>query len=126
MELPSGDVLDLSFASTTSQDLLLDLGPPIRKYWKEDDRMARTWGLQDGARAEHDEVDGDCEYILLIGLHAEVDSQVWLSGGPSSRSGFWNYFQHGLDCLISRDGRIKRIIVHSNMVCPAAPIYWLK
>lgn len=29
---------------TTGQDLLLDLGPPLRKYVKEDDRMERIWG----------------------------------------------------------------------------------
>lgn len=29
---------------TTGQDLLLDLGPPLRRYVKEDDRMERIWG----------------------------------------------------------------------------------
>ena len=32
-------------------------------------------------------------------------------------AGFWNYFQHGIDFLISGSGRIKRIIMHTNIVC---------
>lgn len=32
---------------------------------------------------------------------------------------FWNYFQHGLDILISPDNVVSKIILHSNIVCHA-------
>lgn len=32
-------------------------------------------------------------------------------------SGFWNYFQYGLDFLISPDGLVEKVICHSNIVC---------
>lgn len=52
--------LDVVLHETTSQDLLLDLGPPLRKYWKEDDRMAKMWGsVANGKSAEGDE--GSCQ-----------------------------------------------------------------
>lgn len=31
--------------------------------------------------------------------------------------GFWNYFQHGLDFLVSAEGVVTKIITHSNIVC---------
>lgn len=34
----------LELGEATSQDLLLALGPPLRKFFKEDDRMERMWG----------------------------------------------------------------------------------
>jgi hypothetical protein len=58
IELSGEEVLEVDFGKTSSQDLLLDLGPPIRKYWKEDDRMARMWGTMGGGNADDD---GDCE-----------------------------------------------------------------
>lgn len=39
------DPMEIIIGETTSQDLLLDLGAPLRKHWKEDDRMERMWGL---------------------------------------------------------------------------------
>lgn len=38
--------INLTIGETTAQDLLLDLGSPLRKYVKEDDRMERIWGGQ--------------------------------------------------------------------------------
>ena len=57
--LPSTEDLRIIIGETTAQDVLLDLGAPIRKYWKEDDRIATVWGsheLEDGNGG-----DGDCE-----------------------------------------------------------------
>jgi hypothetical protein len=47
---------EIIIGQTTGQDLLLDLGPPLRKFWKEDDRMERIWG-----RADTKLEDGECE-----------------------------------------------------------------
>ena len=60
------DALEVMIGETTAQDLLLDLGPPLRKFWKEDDRVERMWG---GASSADDEK-GACEskrsvYTLL-------------------------------------------------------------
>jgi hypothetical protein len=38
--------IDIIIGETTAQDLLLDLGSPLRKFVKEDDRMERIWGGQ--------------------------------------------------------------------------------
>jgi hypothetical protein len=86
LSLPAGDV-EIELNSTTAQDVLLDLGPPLRKYWKEDDRMDRMW------------------------VHSDAATAV---STPSAC--FWNYFQHGLDLLVV-DGVVTKIIVHSNIVC---------
>lgn len=47
---------EIIIGQTSGQDLLLDLGPPLRKFWKEDDRMERIWG-----RADTKLEDGECE-----------------------------------------------------------------
>lgn len=60
----------MTLKKTTAQDLLLDLGPPLRKYWKEDDRLNRVWAQ-----------------------HTETTEQT-------STPCFWNYFQYGIDFLI--------------------------
>lgn len=39
--------LEIVIGETTSQDLLLDLGPPLRKFWKADERMKRMWDKTD-------------------------------------------------------------------------------
>ncbi|CAD6564705.1 MAG: hypothetical protein TREMPRED_000250 [Tremellales sp. Tagirdzhanova-0007] len=46
------DAFEVIIGETTAQDLLLDLGPPLRKFWKEDDRVERMWG---GAESTDDE-----------------------------------------------------------------------
>ncbi|WVQ80750.1 hypothetical protein IAT38_002855 [Cryptococcus sp. DSM 104549] len=80
------DPLDIIIGETTSQDLLLDLGPPLRKFWKEDDRLERMWG------------------------------------GTTHPGGcFWNYFQHGIDFLISPEGTVSKILCHSNI--PGTPLF---
>jgi hypothetical protein len=89
---------------TTGQDLLLDLGPPLRKFWKEDDRMARMWGADSEAH------DGECR-------RRHRHQRAGADG-----TGFWNYFQFGLDFLLSAEGVVIKIIAHSNIVCPLRPV----
>ncbi|KAK8864448.1 hypothetical protein IAR55_001697 [Kwoniella newhampshirensis] len=86
LTLSGEDNLEIVIGETTSQDLLLDLGPPLRKFWKEDDRLERMWG------------------------------------GNSQPGGcFWNYFQYGLDFLISGEGVVLKILCHSNI--PGTPLF---
>ncbi|WVR07086.1 hypothetical protein IAU60_004125 [Kwoniella sp. DSM 27419] len=84
LELDGMDPLPVLLGETTAQDLLLDLGPPLRKYWKEDERLERMWGGES--------LPGAC---------------------------FWNYFQHGMDFLISADSIVIKILCHSNI--PGTP-----
>ncbi|ODO09809.1 hypothetical protein I350_02026 [Cryptococcus amylolentus CBS 6273] len=80
------DPLEIWIGKTTAQDLLLDLGPPLRKFWKEDDRLEKMWG------------------------------------GESEPGGcFWNYFQHGLDFLVSPDYVVTKILCYSNI--PGTPLF---
>ncbi|WWC89272.1 uncharacterized protein L201_004193 [Kwoniella dendrophila CBS 6074] len=88
LALDEDNVLPIIIGETTSQDLMLDLGSPLRKFWKEDDRLEKMWG---GSKAS---TDGAC---------------------------FWNYFQYGLDFLISKDGFVIKILCHSNI--PGTPSF---
>lgn len=36
----SSESIHVRLSVTTAQDLICDLGPPLRKFYKEDDRMA--------------------------------------------------------------------------------------
>nr|XP_019046369.1 hypothetical protein I302_05113 [Kwoniella bestiolae CBS 10118]OCF25299.1 hypothetical protein I302_05113 [Kwoniella bestiolae CBS 10118] len=88
LALDEDHILPITIGETTSQDLLLDLGAPLRKFWKEDDRLEKMWG-------------GD--------PHKE------------NGKGFWNYFQYGLDFLVSKDGIVIKILCHSNI--PGTPLF---
>jgi hypothetical protein len=58
------------------------------------------WGDGKSSNGEH----GQCMSAPLAGmLDAEDDL------------GFWNYFQYGLDFLISSSGYVTKIILHSNI-----------
>ncbi|OCF40325.1 hypothetical protein I317_05892 [Kwoniella heveanensis CBS 569] len=86
LALDAEQVIEIVIGQTTSQDLSLDLGPQLRKFWKEDDRLEKMWG-------GHSEP-GGC---------------------------FWNYFQYGLDFLISPQGFVSKILCHSNI--PGTPLF---
>jgi len=76
---------------TTAQDLLSDLGPPLRTFYKEDDRMAIH------GRGHNDDQSPEPSY-------------------------FYNYFQHGIDFLISDHTHlVKKIILHTNV--PGTPLF---
>lgn len=108
MILKNGTV-DVSLGTTTAQDLLVDLGPPLRKYCKEDDRLGRVWGGQ-ASRSN---------YINP----AVPDDEAAVTN--DSTPCFWNYFQYGMDFLIE-EGVVTKIIAHTNIVsrwptCHKAP-----
>jgi len=50
--------VDILIGETTAQDILLDLGAPLRKFVKEDDRMERIWGDQTQTKANSDQNKG--------------------------------------------------------------------
>ncbi|KAK7470533.1 hypothetical protein VKT23_001958 [Stygiomarasmius scandens] len=75
---------------TTAQDLMVDLGAPLRVHYKEDDRMT---------------------------IHASSQKSDSADTGY-----FYNYFQHGLDFLLSGTTHVvKKIILHSNI--PGSPLF---
>ena len=94
---------------TTSQDLLLDLGPPLRKYVKEDDRMERIWGATQ---------EGTSELALRSSESTKPGPSMKDQGNKADVIAFWNYFQYGMDFLISPEGEVQKILLHSNIVSP--------
>lgn len=56
------DPVEILIGQTTSQDLHLDLGPPIRRFYKEDSRMSKMWGDQAGL--EQPDTDA-CTFCLI-------------------------------------------------------------
>ncbi|KAJ7179039.1 hypothetical protein C8R46DRAFT_1159737 [Mycena filopes] len=78
----------IRIGETTAQDLTLDMGPPNRIHYKEDERMT----IHSAARSETLE--------------------------PAY---FFNYFQHGLDFLLSPTHVVTKIILHSNI--PGSPLF---
>ncbi|WWC62023.1 uncharacterized protein I303_104610 [Kwoniella dejecticola CBS 10117] len=42
--LDEDHTLPIIIGETTAQDLILDIGSPLRKFWKEDDRLSKMWG----------------------------------------------------------------------------------
>ncbi|KAJ2920098.1 hypothetical protein MD484_g343, partial [Candolleomyces efflorescens] len=75
---------------TKAQDLSMELGPPSRIHYKEDERMS----------------------IHSSKKHAD---------GEDDRGYFYNYFDHGIDFLISDSTHIvKKIVLHTNIVSVAA------
>ncbi|KAJ7638910.1 hypothetical protein FB45DRAFT_976940 [Roridomyces roridus] len=78
----------IRLGETTAQDLTMDLGPPIRVHYKDDERMT---------------------------IHSSnPDDNV-------EPSYFYNYFQHGLDFLLSPTHVVIKIVLHSNI--PGSPLF---
>jgi phagosome assembly factor 1 len=91
---------------TTAQDLLSDLGPPLRTFYKEDDRMAIH------ARSHNEDENPELSCTLPAYLVLPFRNSM-LFYSPD----FYNYFQHGIDFLLSDHTHIvKKIILHSNVV----------
>lgn len=98
LSLKNGTI-EINLGDTTAQDLLIDLGPPLRKYWKEDDRLGRVWGGQPGPNTS---------------TTADDDA----TGESQSTPCFWNYFQYGMDFLIE-NGVVTKVNAHTNIVSRA-------
>ncbi|KAK7060581.1 hypothetical protein VNI00_001347 [Paramarasmius palmivorus] len=91
----------IKLGSTTAQDLNVILGPPLRKHYKEDDRMM--------IHSTNPEVEGP-----ETSCHSSIDTLI--------AADFYNYFQHGIDFLISGiDHKVKKIVLHSNV--PGTPLF---
>ena len=101
--LPS-EPIHIRLGITTAQDLACDLGSPLRTFYKEDDRMA----IHSRTRSDEDNTDPSCTVVYypncpFAHIMCELD--------------FYNYFQHGIDFLISDHTHIvKKIILHTNVV----------
>ncbi|KAJ6515790.1 hypothetical protein C8R45DRAFT_957618 [Mycena sanguinolenta] len=85
----TAQAIHVVIGETTAQDLIIDLGPPNRVHYKEDDRMT----IHSTARANED----------------------------SEPAYFYNYFQHGVDFLLSPTHVVTKIILHSNI--PGSPLF---
>jgi len=82
----------VEIGATTAQDLFVDLGAPSRTHYREDDRMHIHSRLK-----SNDEDDDDSSYFL-------------------------NYFNRGIDFLISGSTHIvRKIILHTNI--PGSPLF---
>ncbi|KAK7061811.1 hypothetical protein R3P38DRAFT_2831689 [Favolaschia claudopus] len=81
--------VNIRLGETTAQDLTIDLGPPSRVHYKEDDRMT------------------------IHSATRPTDS--------SEAAYFYNYFQHGLDFLLSSNHVVTKIVLHSNI--PGSPLF---
>ncbi|WRT66421.1 uncharacterized protein IL334_003377 [Kwoniella shivajii] len=92
--LEGDQIIPIMIGKTTSQDLMLDLGSPLRKFWKEDDRLEKMWGGSGNNKDKDRDQNGAC---------------------------FWNYFHYGLDFLVSKQGIVIKILCHSNI--PGTPLF---
>jgi Uncharacterised protein family (UPF0183) len=95
--------IHVRLGETTAQDLMVDLGPPLRTHYKEDERMT----IHSTSQASERGMESECR-------------SIWFGTWYRLRhhhADFYNYFQHGLDFLISGPSHIvKKIVIHSNVV----------
>lgn len=99
------NALQVLLGTTTAQDLQVDLGPPIRVHYKEDDRMTIH-----ATNQVEENTTQDCESSRQI-------LKILAQGILSHYTDFMNYFQHGLDFLIDGDTHtVKKILLHTNAV----------
>ncbi|KDQ12751.1 hypothetical protein BOTBODRAFT_34211 [Botryobasidium botryosum FD-172 SS1] len=81
------DPIHVQIGRTSAEDLLCDLGPPLRIHYKEDDRMT---------------------------IHATPSTTT--DPDETNEGYFYNYFQHGIDFLLSgTTHKVKKIVLHSNV-----------
>ena len=88
---------------TTAQDLAVELGSPERTHYREDDRMH----IHSRQRSDEEEEDSSC-----MGFTSPPASYL-----PCFPKDFYNYFQRGIDFLISGTTHtVRKIILHTNVV----------
>ena len=98
----SSEPLHIQIGVTTAQDLACELGPPPRVNYREDDRMT----IHSRASKLDEELGTSCLSPLSLFC------MIYLPG-----TDFYNYFQYGIDFLISGTNHVvKKIILHSNLV----------
>ena len=89
----------MKLGETTAQDLTIGLGPPLRVHHKEDRRMSIH---------ANEQVNNDpgCKTFYSFCIPSFQDHED-----------FYNYFQHGIDFLISGvDHVVRKIVLHTNIV----------
>lgn len=104
---------------TTAQDLSVELGAPSRTHYREDDRMH----IHSRQRSDDEEEDSSCKSPAFPYTRAQHLSLL-----TSQPRDFFNYFQYGIDFLISGTTHIvRKIILHTNIVSSttADMIRWL-
>ena len=89
---------------------MCELGPPLRTFYKEDDRMA--------IHARNPSLDPHSDPSCMspsFSTRARAHSAI--------SSDFYNYFQHGIDFLISGTTHIViKIVLHTNIVSSSRTI----
>ncbi|RIA92291.1 hypothetical protein C1645_765441 [Glomus cerebriforme] len=93
---------------TTPQDLLVDIGSPLRTFFKEEDKM-RIHSEDSNANDATERGDGE-------DLNSSQNGVESLSREEDSVDYFYNYFHLGFDVLF--DGvthRCKKIVLHGNV-----------
>ena len=99
----STEPVRIRIGETTAQDLTCDLGPPMSIHYREDDRMT----IHSNSKKEDEEIDTGCQ-CKITPCHHLTKSHI---------TDFYNYFQHGIDVLLSGTTHVvKKIILHSNIV----------
>ena len=88
---------------TTAQDLSVELGAPPSTHYREDDRMH----IHSRQKTEEEDDDSSCE----------CPASHWVFHLLYLLSDFYNYFQYGVDFLISGTTHtVRKIILHTNIV----------
>jgi hypothetical protein len=95
--------LHVRLGETRAQDLTLDLGPPLRVHYRDDERMK----IHAVGPSSQPEVATSCKTSHIV--HNRLSRPRF--------SDFYNYFQYGIDFLVAGDKHIvKKIILHTNIV----------
>lgn len=99
--------LHVRLGETRAQDLTLDLGPPLRVHYCDDERMR----IHAVGPYSHPEAASTCK------MHYYEHNYLSRPSFPD----FYNYFQHGIDFMITGDTHVvRKIILHTNIVSEVA------
>lgn len=99
----SAQPIHVRIGETTAQDLNIDLGPPLRIHYKEDDRMT----IHSTSNTSDHRTDTDCS-LFLRSMQTRFTNEL---------IDFYNYFQHGIEFLISGSTHVvRKILIHTNVV----------
>jgi hypothetical protein len=95
--------LHVRLGETRAQDLNLDLGPPLRVHYRDDERM-KIHAVDPSSQPEG-------------ATSCKAPRSVHNSWSRLRFPDFYNYFQHGIDFLIAGETHvISKIILHTNIV----------
>lgn len=116
--------MTITLDKTTTADLLVELGSPLRVYKKEDERMRIHGGIEN----EDDDEEGCGKSLSAPRSKGGRGEEKNLFSFPKPNAHvaplffffffavFWNYFQYGMDFLISPITHVVcKIVLHSNL-----------